>query len=350
MRPALLLVVALLTAGCAELGGGSTPTTPSGTTPATASPTVTPPATPVTPPTPVAHQARFDGERAYEDVLGQITSANGSARYRIPGTPTNTEAAREIATAMEDAGFEVTWHHFNATYGCRETPMHNLVAERAGTSGRTVVFAAHYDTRPVSDKDPDPAKRSHPVLGANDGASGVAVLLELARVLPPSADAVRMLFFDGEDGGGSWAGCSTGWILGSTAYAATLTEEDVASIRALVLVDMIGDHDLRLPKEGYSAADERAAPIQEDIYRVGQELGHEEVFLDRIGPSITDDHVPFLARSIPAVDLIHLVPGDPRVFPDWHHTTFDDATSVSAASLDIVGDTLETWFVRLPRE
>lgn len=350
MRPVLVVVAVLLAAGCARVDGPlpTNSTTPGGPTPGATTPAATV-ATPPATPDPTPYEPRFDGALAYEHVLTQISGPNATARYRIPGTETNTEVAQEITGVMRGLGYEVGWHQFNATYGCQETPMHNVVATRAGTSGRTVVFAAHYDTRPIADKDPDASMRAQPVLGANDGASGVAVLLELARVLPPSNDSVRMLFFDGEDGGGNWNRCTTQWILGSTAYAETLTETDVASIRALVLVDMVGDRDLVLPKEGYTAANERAAPLQEDIYDVGQALGHDDVFLDRIGPQITDDHVPFLARQIPAVDLIHLIPGDPRVFPDWHHTTFDDAASVSADSLAIVGQTLEVWFAQLER-
>jgi len=224
--------------------------------------------------------------------------------------------------------------------------MHNVVAERAGASGRFVTFAAHYDTRPVADKDADPANRGTPILGANDGASGVGLLLELARVLPNDTDlGVQMLFFDGEDGGGYKAaeGCDTDWILGSRAYAESRSAEQLAQIDALVLVDMIGDPNLTLPREGYSAADPRGAPVQTEVYATAKALGHTQ-FLDRIGIQVLDDHVPFLERKVAAIDLIHTVPGDNRAFPYWHHTLEDDLDVVSADSLAAVGRTLETWF------
>lgn len=333
MRPLLALLCLALVAGCAAPGGGENPTTPS-------SPVATPTATTPTPGE-APYEPSFDGGRAFEHVREQVLRPDGTVRTRVPGTEGNNETASWIADTMAGLGYGVEWHYFNATYGCEPTPMHNVVAERAGTSGRVVVYAAHYDTRPIADKDPTLANRTRPVPGANDGASGVAVLLELARVLPPSNDTVRFVFFDGEDGGGYLGRACTDWILGSRAYAASLSAEGLASIRAFVLVDMVGDPDLLLPYEGYS----REGPgrsVQDAIHATARSLGHRQ-FLDRDGFSILDDHVPFVEAGVPAVDLIHTIPGDPRVFPDWHHTMEDDLDSVSAASLAAVGETLEAW-------
>lgn len=343
MRWVWLVLVAILVAGCYHEDGETAP--PTSTSPI--SPT---PATPTAPPAPTLD---FDGQRAFRHVEAQVQDEHGDPRYRIPGTEGNNETARYIDATLSALGYAVAWHHFNATYGCQTVAMHNVVAESPGSNGTFVVFAAHYDTRPVADKDPDPAKKGLPILGANDGGSGVGVLLELARVLAPDRDGdglrdgagVRFLFFDGEDGGGYKAsdGCRTDWILGSRAYAESLGADELAAIEALVLVDMIGDHDLKLPREGYTAADARAAPVQDEIYDVAGELG-ADAFLDRIGAQILDDHVPFLERKVAAVDLIHTIPGDPRVFPSWHHTQADDLSSVDAESLAIVGRTLEAWF------
>ena len=336
MRWLAVLAVTVL-AGCA--GGNGIPA---------ATPVLTPPDLPVTlppvtttPQRPPELQPKFDGQRAFEHVAAQLVSENGTVRYRIPGTEGNREVARYIDAEMRALGFAVTWHPFNATYGCEQVPMQNVVAERAGTSGRIVLLAAHYDTRPVADKDPDTARRGEPVLGANDAGSGVGVLLELARVLPATNDTVRFLFFDGEDGGGYKGRQCTDWILGSTAYAAQMSAEEVAAVRAMVLVDMVGDPQLVLPREGYSA-DGPGRALQDELYGIAAKLGHAQ-FLDQESYSITDDHVPFLDRRVPAVDLIHLLPNDPRVFPSWHHTTFDDLERVSPGSLDAVGETIEAW-------
>lgn len=336
MRVLVSVLCVLLVAGCFGRDG-TPPTTPTATTPGTGTPVTSTPTTT----TPPVTELDFDGERALGLVEEQVRRPDGTIRHRIPGTEGNNETALWISQRLEEAGWRASWHHFNATYGCQIVPMHNVVGEREGSSGKTVVFAAHYDTRPVADKDPDPAKRDEPIPGANDGASGVAVLLELARVLPPSRDTVRLVFFDGEDGGSYKGPRCTEWILGSTAYADELPEEERKAIRAFVLVDMIGDPHLELPREGYS----RTGPgkgILGDVYSTAQRLGHRQ-FLDRDGPHIVDDHVPFVNKDVPAIDLIHLVQGG-ATFPSWHHTMADDVESVSAASLAAVGETLEAWF------
>ena len=327
---AVALLCALLVAGCSgETPAPPTPGTPAATTPATLAP----------------FEPRFDGERALDLVEEQVRYPNGTIRYRVPGTEGNDETARWIADGLSVLGYDVSWHHFNATYGCKVVPMHNVVGERAGTSGRTVVLAAHYDTRPISDKDLDPAKRALPVPGANDGASGVAVLMELARVMPETDDAVRLVFFDGEDGGGyGRPACDTDWILGSRAYARSLSSEQLAAIRAFVLVDMIGDADLRIPREGYSRTGPGKAVLG-DVFATATRLGHPQ-FVDADGPPIVDDHVPFVERGVPAIDLIHLMEGG-STFPEWHHTAHDDVDLVSAASLAAVGETLEAWVAGL---
>ncbi|HEX2022841.1 MAG TPA: M28 family peptidase [Candidatus Thermoplasmatota archaeon] len=330
---AFALVVALL-AGCSLPAPAPAATaTPSA---ATSTPTASTPAV-----TPGFVEPSFDGERALAHVRAQVLRDDGSVRHRVPGTEGNEEAARIIERELSALGFDVARHAFTATYGCEEVAMRNVVAQRNGTSGRVVVFAAHFDTRPIAEKDPDPANRSRPIPGANDGGSGVGVLLELARVLPPANDTLRLAFFDGEDGGGYKGASCTDWILGSRAYASSLGPEDLATIRALVLVDMVGDPGLRLPWEKGSR-EGPGAPLLDRLWGIAHGLGHRQ-FVNATDLAITDDHAPFLDLGVPAVDVIHLT-GDRSVFPATHHTQSDDLAHVSAASLAAVGRTLETWW------
>jgi Zn-dependent M28 family amino/carboxypeptidase len=164
------------------------------------------------------------------------------------------------------------------------------------------------------------------VPGANDGASGVAVLLELARTLPEDISPVWLVFFDAEDNGRieGWD-----WILGSRAFV----EEVPVSPQAVVIVDMVGDADLNLYYELNS--DET---IRTEIWNTAAALGYGNIFIQTGKHSMLDDHTPFLEKGIPAVDIIDFD------YPYWH-TTEDTLDKVSTESLGAVGDTLWHWLV-----
>ena len=177
----------------------------------------------------------------------------------------------------------------------------------------------------MADQDPDPRLRTQPVPGANDGASGVAVLLELARTLPVDLPVqIWLVFFDAEDNGDiqGWD-----WIMGSSAFVASLEAKPDAAI----IIDMIGDADLNLPIEQNSTPE-----LVQQIWQTAKDLGYESVFLNQPGYSMLDDHTPFLQAGIPAVDIIDFD------YPYWH-TTQDTPDKVSAQSLEIIGNTLTQW-------
>jgi Zn-dependent M28 family amino/carboxypeptidase len=177
----------------------------------------------------------------------------------------------------------------------------------------------------VADRD-TPPDNIMPVPGANDGASGVAVLLELARTLPPDTVPVQLVFFDAEDNGNlpNWE-----WILGSRAYVSLLTYQP----RAVVIVDMVGDSDLNIYREQNSSPD-----LTGEVWAQAAELGYSEYFHDQEKYSILDDHTPFLESGITAIDIIDFD------YPYWH-TSEDTADKVSPASLEVVGKTLWHWIV-----
>ena len=196
---------------------------------------------------------------------------------------------------------------------------------------RRSLLGAHYDSRMFADNDPDPANQTQPVPAANDGASGVAVLLELARTLPKDTVPVWLVFFDAEDNGRieGWD-----WILGSREFV----KNNPIQPRAVVIVDMIGDADLNIYKE------QNSNPAI-DRMRSGKQpksLGYGEKFIRQYKYSMLDDHTPFLEAGIPAVDIIDFD------YPYWH-TTQDTPDKVSAESLKAVGDTLLAWIVRTKR-
>ncbi len=259
----------------------------------------------------------FDGQRAYQDVLAQVDFGP-----RIPGSVAHEKTVQYIQTELTNAGWSVEYQEL--VY--QDHPVKNIIARR-GSGSPLIILGAHYDTRLVADRDPDPAKQNQPVPGANDGASGVAVLLELSRILPKDFyGQIWLTFFDVEDQGNlpGWD-----WILGSRAFVEQL---DVTP-DAVVIVDMVGDSNLSIYQEQNSDP-----TLTGEIWNVAKKLGYDQYILPEVKYAILDDHTPFLEKGIPAVDMIDFV------YPYWHSTQ-DTADKVSPQSLKIIGDTLREWII-----
>lgn len=256
----------------------------------------------------------FDGERAYEHVLAQV-----SFGPRLPGSEAHAQTVDYIVSKLKRCGWQVEiqdteWNGFS---------VRNILAHRGDLDAAPeVLLGAHYDSRLYADQDSGPA-RSQPVLGANDGASGVAVLLELARVLPSDSVPVWLVFFDAEDNGNIQG---RDWIMGSRAFTAQLTVRP----QSVVIVDMVGDADLNLYIELNSSL-----ALAEEIWAQAASLGYAQ-FIPTAKHSILDDHLPFREIGIPAVDIIDFD------YPYWH-TGADTVNKVSPESLEAVGRTLQAW-------
>ena len=271
----------------------------------------------------------FDGERAFRDLVAQV-----GLGQRHPGSP-GSDAVRELIRArLRQAGWSVRDHAFEADLrDGTHVGMVNLIAELPGPDRGSVMLVTHYDTKRLP--------QVPEFVGANDGASGVAVLLELARVLPrqPRALGHQLVFFDGEEAVGPNIGSIDG-LYGSRALAAKMREEGtLADVRALVLIDMVGDADLNL-SWGADSAPDLVAPWIELARRSGVALE---------GPmSLVDDHLPFVDAGVPRVlSLIDFHYGD-RTSPGWRwHTRGDGLEAVSAASLNSVGSLLVEWLARV---
>ena len=258
----------------------------------------------------------FDGNHAYTDVQTQVAFGP-----RIPGSDGHARAQAWILDELVKAGWQVEVQESEAM----GHPIQNIVAKR-GDEDPQIILGAHYDTRMFADNDPDPANHSKSVPGANDGASGVAVLLELARVLPNDTVPVWLVFFDAEDNGriDTWD-----WILGSIEFV----KNNPVKPQAVIVVDMIGDIDLNIFKEKNSNTE-----LTNEIWNVAQSLGNDTAFIPDYKYSMIDDHTPFLRAGIPAVDLIDFD------YPYWH-TLQDTPDKLSAASLQAVGETLQAWIM-----
>lgn len=272
--------------------------------------------------------ARFSGERAME-----FLNAQCDLGPRPPGSEALEQLRRLIVAHADSLGLPVARLCFTATDPLGGGPLEvcNLVVSCGPSGGGRLWFGAHYDTRPISDLDPDPARRQEPLLGANDGASGVAVLLHMMELLAadPPTRGVDLLFFDAEDSGP--AGDPSGFCLGSRHLARTWADfgSPLAGTepRALVLLDMVGKRGLSIGLEQYSY---RYAPdFTLAVFERALALGLS-AFEPRLAHAVYDDHVPFLEAGLPAVNLIDFD------YPAWH-TTADTPDQCDPASLGQVG-------------
>lgn len=284
-------------------------------------PTAVPTSTPMTVAEPVL---AFDGAVSFEYLEAQM--AIGRDRY--PGSEGHWQTGEYIIGELEALGWAVEEQPF--TY--QGVDVRNITGKANVGVGDVVIIAAHYDTRKVADQTPGAVEQGLSVPGAVDGASGVAVLLELARILELAhvPREVWLVFFDAEDNGsGGIEGWN--WIVGSQYMADNLTAEEEARIEALVLVDLIGDADQQLYYEGNSDPE-----LRETIWEIAADLGYSDVFVPQVRHTMIDDHLPFVRKGITAIDIIDFD------YPYWH-TVEDTADKASAESLARVGLTIEYW-------
>jgi len=221
----------------------------------------------------------------------------------------------------------VELQNFQYTYGGKIYHLSNIIAKFGNTKSPGVLLCAHWDTRPTSDEELNPNDRKKPIMGADDGASGVAVLIELARCfhLKPPQVPVTIVLFDGEDFGET----VDDMLLGSRHFAGTLGNKP--NFRYGILLDMIGDKELDIYRERNSQI---AAPaVVDKIWKAAADLGYRTSFINSIKYSMDDDHIPLIRAGLPCVDLIDFD------YPYWH-TLKDTPDKCSPQSLKIVGDTL----------
>jgi glutaminyl-peptide cyclotransferase len=309
-----LILLLLVLAACAPAGVTEEATVEAITT---VMPVVTAPPPTVTPQpeAPQETEARlFDGERAM---------VHAEAQCAIGPRPTGSDALLATREYIEETVRAEGWTVVRQDGEFMGVPIHNVIAVKGEGVPRMV--GAHYDTRPVADKDPDYPEE--PIIGGNDGASGVAVLLELARVVEiPEGRQVQLAFFDAEDRGNL-----EGWpfSVGAEMVAAQMP---VNRPEAMVVLDMIGDADLQIFRERNSDI-----ALTDRLFEIAAELGFaEDGFYNREKWTIIDDHLPFIQRGIPGAVLIDFD------YPYWH-TVEDTCDKLGVESLYKVGHVMQVW-------
>lgn len=285
--------------------------------------------------------AKFDADSAYAYVAAQVGFGP-----RVPGTQASEACGDWIAAKLREFGAQNVIEQRAQVTACNgdKLPIRNITAQYAPQAAERILLLAHWDSRPWADQEPNPADREKPIDGANDGASGVGVILEMARQmgLRKPGVGVDILLVDAEDYGrrsdqAEGAGDDDSWCLGTQYWTQnpTLPLEGVAYA---VLLDMVGGKDAVFPREQIS---EMAAPRVNDIvWKAAKRAGQEARFPSRKGGAVIDDHVYILRAGVPAIDIIESAHPSTGSFPPYWHTHDDNMENIDPATLKAVGATL----------
>ncbi|MCK6616866.1 MAG: M28 family peptidase [Cyclobacteriaceae bacterium] len=292
----------------------------------------------------------FNSDSAYAFIKKQVDFGP-----RIPNTNAHRQAADYFVALLKQFGAEVTVQEFTATtYDQQKLALRNIIASFYPEQPKRILLAAHWDTRPFSDKDAEKPRGYFD--GANDGASGVGVLLEIARALhtaAPPAVGVDFILFDGEDWGFDQATAETlygkqvdyplpknllsWWCLGSQYWSKNKHKPNYSAYFG-ILLDMVGGQNSVFVKEGYSM--EYAPGIVNKVWSAAMRLGYGNIFINKTEGSITDDHV--FVNEFAKIPMINIISYDPELgfFGDFHHTRKDNMELISKERLQAVGHTL----------
>ncbi len=280
----------------------------------------------------------FDGDSAYQAVAAQVAMG--------PRTPGSESAARcagwiesELARHRADTVIIQRAMVDHPMESGRKVPMVNILGRFNPGAEKRVMLVAHYDTRPVADEESDPTKASEPIDGANDGASGVGVMIEMARLMAekrPEA-GVDLLFVDLEDSGTS--GDDASWCVGSQYFADNLPYESALDRpQAAIILDMVGGQGARFHREGFSQHYQPGLVAR--VWDAARRAGYGSIFPLEDGGAIIDDHLPLLRAGIPAIDIVESRSAATGNFPPTWHTHGDNLSAIDPATLKAVGQTL----------
>lgn len=281
----------------------------------------------------------FDADSAYSFVEKQV-----SFGPRVPGTSAHEACGDYLSAKLSSFGAQVVEQKADVThYNGRNIKIRNIIGSYQPEKEKRVLLFAHWDSRPFADEESDGQRQKLPIDGADDGASGVGVLLEIARQLQqkPTNIGIDIIFFDLEDWGqpsfekdfleGDW------WCVGSRYWS---ENPHVAGYKAAygILLDMVGADGATFLREGYSI--QHASNIVSKIWGTASKLGFGRFFVQRNGTYITDDHVPIIENmKVPCVDIINLKDTPTGFAPHWH-THKDNMQIINKESLNAAGQTV----------
>ncbi len=275
----------------------------------------------------------FDKEAAFAYVEKQCAFGP-----RVPGTDAHSQCKDWMISEFESMGAKVHSQDFTGTlYTGDKMPGHNIIAQFNPDNPRRIFLSAHWDSRRVGEEDKDPSKQGQAIDGADDGASGVGVIMQIAKTIQanPIDLGVDVVLFDVEDQGERESNERESWCLGSQYWSKNLYPENYKPEYG-ILLDMVGSKNPRFAKDQVSR---RYAPkVQEKIWNLAKNMGYSDKFVDELGGNLTDDHyfVNVIA-GIPMVDIINQVKGSEHGFGSHWHTHDDNINVIDKNSLRVVG-------------
>lgn len=277
---------------------------------------------------------KFNGETAYRYVEKQL-----SFGYRIPGTKEHAATKDWYVEQLKSVGAEVEVQEFKSDFlGKKDQQSYNVIASFNPDHSHRVMLAAHWDSRLIAEKDEDKTRQDDPIMGADDGATGVAVLLEIANIIKsnPIDLGIDIVLFDAEDQG-TPGGANETWCLGSQYWGKNPHEPNYKA-KFGILLDMVGAEGARFGREQYSVIN--AGAIVDKVWSLAQGMGYSDFFADYKTGAI-DDHVFVMReRGFPMIDIINMpideTTNDPT-FGHYHHTHKDDIDIISKRTLKVVG-------------
>jgi acetylornithine deacetylase/succinyl-diaminopimelate desuccinylase-like protein len=280
----------------------------------------------------------FDADSAYSYVERQVAFGP-----RVPNTEAHRRCGEWLASELRRRGADVTEQRADLTaFDGTVLKAVNILGRFNTESPDRLLLLAHWDCRPWADQDPNPDNRKKPVDGANDGASGVGVLLEIARQLSEKAPGkgVDILFVDAEDWGTE--GSEDSWALGARYFMEHPPVEGYLPDEA-ILLDMVGGKGAVFCREYFS---EQAAPrLAQSLWGIAASRGYGDLFLNKLGGAVTDDHVQLIEKGVPAVDIIEYHPEQESGFNSHWHTVSDNMENIDRATLKAVGETVMQYLI-----
>lgn len=291
----------------------------------------------------------FDADSAYSYVQTQVAMGP-----RVPSSAANRRCREWLVDRLDAFGADTVWVQNGAMPDMRGNTVRlaNVFGRFNAGAKKRILLLAHYDTRPWADNDADAANHAKAIDGANDGASGVGVILELARnfkdALPENV-GVDVLFTDAEDSGISAestdpaqaAAADLSWCLGAQYFAANLPYSPTGLPRAAILLDMVGARDAVFRHEYFGMSS--APQLARLVWQAAAKAGHGGRFADETGGAVNDDHLPLIQAGIPAIDIIEIGHPETQSFhPSWH-TMNDNMDIIDSSTLKAVGETVANF-------